>query len=333
MFIKSFKVYEKMIHMGETIAFGPVPSRRLGKSLGMNNIPPKNCTYSCIYCQLGRTNNMQVERKKFYGPQEILNVVKNKVRGTGEKFIDYLTFVPDGEPTLDINLGEEIDLLKPLGIKIGVITNASLMWKEDVRNELCKADWVSVKIDAVNLNVWRKIDRPHGSLDLSKILDGISSFSYTFDGDLVTETMLVHGVNSDAKELEKVANVISKLNLKKSYISVPIRPPAEKWVKPANGYEINLAYQIFKERGLYVEYLVGYEGNAFSSTGNLREDILSITAVHPIREEGINELLNKTGESWDLIEELLDEKEIIEIEYKNKKFYLRNLQKDEINKS
>ena len=310
------------------IAFGPVPSRRLGQSLGINNIPPKICTYSCIYCQLVRTNNIQVERKEFYKPQEILNSVKDKVKETREESIDYLTFVPDGEPTLDINLGEEIDLLKPLGIKIGVITNASLIWRKDVKNELRKANWVSVKIDATSQDIWRRIDRPRGSLNLNKILDGILDFSYSFNGDLVTETMLVHGVNSGTKELEKVANSISKLNSKKSYISIPIRPPAEKWVKPANEYEVNIAYQIFKERGIDVEYLVGYEGNAFSSTGDLREDILSITAVHPLREEGMNELLKKTGESWDLVEELLGENNIIEIEYKNKKFYLRNFLKN-----
>ena len=312
------------------IAFGPVPSRRLGKSLGVNNIPPKICTYSCIYCQLGRTNNMQVERKEFYKPQEILYSVKDKVKEAREKTINYLTFVPDGEPTLDINLGKEIDLLKPLGIKIGVITNASLIWDKEVRDALSKADWISVKIDAISQNIWRRIDRPHGSLNLNKILDGISDFSYSFDGDLVTETMLVHGVNSSAKELEKVANAVSKFNSKKSYISIPIRPPAEKRVKPANEYEINMAYHIFKEKGLSAEYIVGYEGNAFSSTGDLQKDILSITAVHPLREEGMNELLNKTGETWKLVEKLLYEKKIIEIEYENKKFYLRNFLKNKI---
>lgn len=111
------------------LAFGPIPSRRLGRSLGINNIPSKNCTYSCIYCQLGQTFKKNFERRKFHEPKEILNAVRNKiikVEELGEK-IDYLTFVPDGEPTLDINLGIEIDLLKDLGIKIAVITNSSLI--------------------------------------------------------------------------------------------------------------------------------------------------------------------------------------------------------------
>ncbi|HIC92765.1 MAG TPA: radical SAM protein, partial [Anaerolineae bacterium] len=125
-------------------AFGPVPSRRLGRSLGVNNIPPKVCTYSCVYCQLGRTTGMQVKRQTFYRPGELLRDVEEKVRsarGAGEA-IDYLTFVPDGEPTLDLGLGRAIELLRPLGIKIAVLTNASLLWREDVREELMRADWV-----------------------------------------------------------------------------------------------------------------------------------------------------------------------------------------------
>ncbi len=116
------------------ITFGPVPSRRLGRSLGINNIPPKICTYSCVYCQLGRTIKMQADRRAFYETEKVFQDVKNKVekaKGKGET-IDYLTFVPDGEPTLDINLGREIELLRPLGIKVAVISNSSLIWREDV---------------------------------------------------------------------------------------------------------------------------------------------------------------------------------------------------------
>ena len=118
-----------MAHEAKRIAFGPVPSRRLGQSLGINNIPPKICTYSCIYCQLGRSLKMQIEREEFYHPEEIFKEVENKIReamGRGEP-IDYLTFVPDGEPTLDRNLGKEIEFLKQVGIKIAVITNSSLI--------------------------------------------------------------------------------------------------------------------------------------------------------------------------------------------------------------
>jgi len=134
------------------IVFGPVPSRRLGQSLGINNIPPKICTYSCVYCQLGRTAKMQVKRKEFYRPEKLANDVEARIeilRGKEEP-VDYLTFVPDGEPTLDVNMDREIELLKHVGVKVAVITNASLIWDADVRETLSKADWVSLKVDAVS---------------------------------------------------------------------------------------------------------------------------------------------------------------------------------------
>jgi len=248
------------------LAFGPVPSRRLGQSIGVNNILPKICTYSCVYCQLGRTHDLRVKREVFYKPEELVEAVKNKVKTALEMAepIDYLTFVPDGEPALDSNLGEEIDLLTPLGIKIAVITNSSLIWDKEVRADLSKADWVSVKIDAIRQNIWRKINRPHGSLKHQEILAGISAFSDSFNGYLVSETMLIQDINATNSELENIADFISNLNINKSFISIPTRPPAEKWVKSATEYKLNKAYQLFKEKGIDVEYLIGYEGNAFA---------------------------------------------------------------------
>lgn len=134
--------------------------------------------------------------------------------------------MPDCEPTLDINMGKEIDELKQLGIKIAVITNSSLIWREDVRNDLCKADWVSLKVDTVSEKIWRKVDRPHGKLRLDEIIEGMRVFSKNFKGELVAETMLIHGVNDGYGEMENVTSFISELNAKKSYILILTRPPA-----------------------------------------------------------------------------------------------------------
>jgi len=309
------------------IIFGPVPSRRLGQSLGINNIPPKICTYSCVYCQLGRTLHMQVERKAFYKPEEILKAVEKKIKDAKNKKerIGYLTFVPDGEPTLDINLGKEIEFIKPLGIKIAVITNASLIWQKDVQDDLCGADWVSLKIDAVSEDIWRRVNRPHKSLQLDKVSQGIAEFSHIFKGELATETMLIQDINDNVKEIEKIADFVAGLKNVKSYISIPTRPPAEKWVKPANEHTINTAYQLFKEKSVTTEYLIGYEGNAFAFTGNIEEDLLSITSVHPMREEAVDEFLKKANGNWAIVEDLINENKLIETEYKNNKFYIRKL--------
>ena len=313
--------------MSRMIAFGPVPSRRLGHSLGINNIPPKICTYSCVYCQLGRTKKMQVERSMFYNPQKILRDVQDKVKKvkeTGDP-IDYLTFVPDGEPTLDINLAYEIDLLKSLGIKIAVISNGSLIWREDVREALMKADWVSLKIDSVQEEFWRKINRPYGTLQLSSIQQGMFEFARAYRGELVTETMLVRTVNDSKDGLSKIADLLARLRPDRAYLSIPTRPPAEEWAQPPPEEIINQAYHILHERIDQVEYLIGYEGNDFAFTGNVEEDLLSITAVHPMREEAVSDLLARAGGDWSVIHRLIDRGQLIETKYKGRKFYMRRL--------
>jgi wyosine [tRNA(Phe)-imidazoG37] synthetase (radical SAM superfamily) len=309
------------------IAFGPVPSRRLGQSLGVNNIPPKVCTYACVYCQLGRTIKMQIDRRAFYEAGEILEAVQDKIRrveGIGEP-IDYLTFVPDGEPTLDVNLGREIELLKPLGIKIAVITNASLIWHEDVREALMKADWVSLKLDSTREEVWRRINRPHGTLQLASILDVMLEFAKAYRGELATETMLVEGVNDGDDHVREVADFLARLKPARAYVAIPTRPPAEEWVRPPGEEVINRAYQTLSKRVDQVEYLIGYEGNAFAFTGNIKEDLLSITAVHPMREEAVSKLLAKAGTDWPVVRKLIAQGQLLEMEYDGRKFYMRKL--------
>lgn len=312
-------------------AFGPVPSRRLGRSLGINNIPPKICTYTCIYCQLGRTIKIRIERSPFYNPEELVKEIKDKVKKTKEsnESIDYLTFVPDGEPTLDENLGYEIALLKPLNIKTAVITNSSLIWREDVREDLMKADWVSLKIDSVEESTWRKIDRPHRSLSLDAILDGIIEFSTGYKGELVTETMLVKGVNDDDKNAKEIADFIHKIKPTKAYLSIPIRPPAEKWVQPPQEEVINKIYQIFSSKVNNTEYLIGYEGNTFAFTGNVEEDLLSITSVHPMREDAVTEFLQKANSNEGIVHKLIEQGKLVETAYEGKKFYIRKLKRNE----
>jgi len=270
---------------------------------------------------------MQVERGAFYEPGEVLQAVQDKVekaREVGEP-IDYLTFVPDGEPTLDVHLGREIELLRSLGIRIAVITNGSLLWHEDVREELMKADWVSLKVDATREDAWRRIDRPHGSLQLASILDGMLEFAKVFRGELVTETMLVEGVNDGDDLIREVAGFLARLGPAGAYLSIPTRPPAEEWVRPPGERAINRAYQILSKSVNQVEYLIGYEGNAFAFTGNVEEDLLSITSVHPMREEAVGEFLARAGADWPVVHALIAQGQLVEMEYDGRTFYLRKL--------
>lgn len=307
--------------------FGPIPSRRLGRSLGLNNIPPKFCSYSCVYCQVGSTLKMQVERQEFYKPAEIVKEVEEKVQKlrANKEIIDYLSFVPDGEPTLDINLGKEIELLKPLGIKIAVISNGSLIWQKEVREDLSKADWVSLKLDAASEEVWHKVNRPQKLLRWELIRRGMLEFAREYKGELTSETMLIRDINDSEKEVKKIADFLTELSLSKSYISIPIRPPAEAGVKPAGERAINMAYQIFSGKLDKVELLIGYEGDNFVSSGKVEEDLLSITSVHPMRKQAVERFLRKAGAKWGVAERLIKENKLKEVEYLGKMFYLRQI--------
>ena len=208
--------------------FGPVPSRRLGQSLGINNIPLKTCSYSCTYCQIGSTNNMQITRNSFFKPDTLIRKVENKINALkkAKKQIDYITFVPDGEPTLDVNLGLEIRLLKQFGIKIAVITNSSLLWMDSVKEDLMDADWISLKIDTLNSEIWHKIDRPHGCLNIKKILTGIIDFASSFKATLVTETMILKNQNDSKECINNIGILLSHIYTASSYLLTPTRPPA-----------------------------------------------------------------------------------------------------------
>ncbi len=306
------------------IVFGPVPSRRLGRSLGVNNIPPKICSYSCVYCQLGRTANVQVTRRKFYNPVDILREAKSKYENaiSQRESIDYITFVPDGEPTLDHRLGETLELLKSIGAKVGVISNASLISEQSVRDDLARADWVSLKVDAIDKRTWKQINRPHKDLSLAAIQEGILEFANVFRGQLVTETMLVNGVNDTAKQLAQVADFIGRLHPAKAYVSVPTRPPAEKSVQIPSIDTLATAYHILAEYVSAVEFLIEYEGNEFTFTGDAEENLLSIMSVHPMREDAVDEFLDKAGADKTLIRKLVQRGRLIKLEHAGHMFYM-----------
>jgi len=311
------------------IAFGPVPSRRLGRSLGINNIPPKHCSYSCVYCQVGPTVAQEIAPRTFYSPETIFRQVSQRleaVRARGET-VDYLTFVPDGEPTLDTHLSASIDALRPLGLPIAVISNASLIWRPEVRNALGRADWVSVKVDSVDEAIWRRINRPHPDLKLPDILDGIRTFARSFSGILASETMLLADVNDSPAELTNLGHFLREAGIARAYLAIPHRPPAVADTRAPDEARVNKAYQTLNKLGLKVELLTAYEGDTFAFSGDLRSDILAITAVHPLRESALRALVKKSGGDMTLADALVSAGELKAVEYAGTTFYVRRLTK------
>ncbi|MDD4108232.1 MAG: hypothetical protein PHH93_05895, partial [Prolixibacteraceae bacterium] len=216
-----------------------------------------------------------------------------------------------------------IQRLKSLNVPVAVITNASLIDLPEVQNDLLSADYVSVKSDAFSLETWKKINIPHKHLNIHQINDGILAFREKFSGKMVTETMLVKGVNDSYSELKNTARVIQSFEPEVAYIAIPTRPPAFDKVEPSGEATVNEAFHIFKEYIDNVELLTGYEGNSFASTGNFRDDLLSITAVHPMREDAVLEMLQKTGSNKELLTLLIEEKQVEKLQFSGHFYFLR----------
>lgn len=309
------------------IAFGPVPSRRLGQSLGINTIPPKHCSYDCVYCQVGHTHNQDLTRRTFFAPQAVFESVKQRVdevQAAGGS-IDYLTIVPDGEPTLDLNLAETIELLRPLGIKIAVITNASMLWREEVRTELMQADCVSLKMDSVDEATWRQVNRPNPDLSLPAILEGALAFAKTFKGLLITETMLVRDTNDHPESVQAVAEFLAQLQPDVAYLAVPTRPPSEGWAQAPDEATLTRAYQIFVNEGVNTEVLIGYSADTFTAGGDVVQNLLNITSVHPMRESESLDFLRQGNLDAQKLEELVREEQLVRVEHEGIPFYVRKL--------
>ena len=305
--------------------FGPVPSRRLGRSLGVQNVPSGTCSYNCVYCQLGNTSNKTVLAKAWYDVENILEALiqkEAKVHDLGER-IDYVTFVPNGEPTLDSNLEVESSILSSVGIRTALITNGSLINQAAIQSALRNFDRVIIKVDTVDKTVWHRLNRPHGSLNLDLILEGLLRFASTYSGILDTETMLVEDLNDKEEDLVPLAAFIGKLNPHRSYLSVATRPPSEPWVRTPSMRKLAKAYAIFDQQIDSVEYLVDHEDTTFVSTGDVAEDLLAITGVHPMRREAVMAYLNRNGVSWDLVERLVAGQKMEIIPYKGETYYIR----------
>ena len=229
----------------------------------------------------------------------------------------------NGEPTLDVNLGTTIKMLKEFSLPIAVITNASMLFNSDVRHDLMSADWVSVKVDSAIESIWRSLNKPISSLKFNELLSGILNFSKEFKGKLVTETMLISGFNDTEDSLSETAGFISKLGASLSYLSIPTRPPYIKTIEASDENAITMAYQFFTKYGLSTELLLEYEGAHTGFTGNAMEDIISICSVHPLRKDALFQLLEKDKADPVILDILLQTEAIQKVEYNSESFYVR----------
>jgi len=298
-------------------AYGPVPSRRLGRSLGVSPIPRKTCSYNCIYCQLGQTNKLQVKRESFYPKEDILSDI-GKVMNFANA--DHITFVGDGEPTLCKDLGWLIKSCKnKWQIPVAVITNGSLFFMGDVRQDLKSSDVVLPTLDAGSEEVYRTLNRPHGSIGFEEMLQGQVDFRKEYPGKIWLEVMLVKGVNDSDESLLEIKDAIEQVKPDRIYISVPIRPPAKPGVRPPEPERIMRTHEIL---GTSLD-LTDRESGEFGLDNfpDLRTTIIEICSRHPLREEQARDIEGRFPGA-ESIDTMLSDGSLGRVEYQNISYLL-----------
>ena len=264
--------------------FGPVPSRRLGQSLGIDTIPLKTCNWNCVYCQLGRTVPLINQRREYFPRDEILNQVEQALSKHRPGEIDWVTFVGSGEPTLHIGLGWLIRQVKELTeLPLAVITNGSLLFLPEVRGELSAADAVLPSLDAGSASLYRQINRPHPETTFDRLVTGLEAFRLEYGGKLWIEVMLVPGLNDSEEALQNIAKALRLIRPDEVHINAPTRPPAETWVAPPSEETLLLAEAILGDIAKVVHPAEGtFDLGDWDSA---IDAILGIISRHPMRQE------------------------------------------------
>ena len=216
--------------MQDTHLFGPVPSRRLGLSLGVDIVPFKVCSLDCIYCQLGRTTDKTIERKEYVPVGPVLDELKKRLaEGLNA---DFITLSGSGEPTLNSRFGELIDGIKKItSIPVAVLTNGTLLYREDVRADCARADVVIPSLDAGDESVFQKINRPHADISIENVVEGLCTFRNEFSGQIWLEVFFVEGVNTDTEQIAKIKGLIKRIRPDKVQLNTAVRPTAEPGLK------------------------------------------------------------------------------------------------------
>ena len=213
--------------------FGPVPSRRLGVSLGVDLVKKKTCNLDCVYCECGKTEETVNERKSYVDKNRVLEEIKDYIKNGN--YLDYITFSGWGEPTLNSDIGDILKEIKKItNIKTAVITNGTLLWMKEVREALMISDVVMPSLDAVSKEVFEKINRPYKNLEIEKIKIGIIEFANEYKGELKLEIFIIDGINNEDSEIEKFKEIIKKIKPSIVQLNSLDRPAPESWVKKAD---------------------------------------------------------------------------------------------------
>jgi len=269
--------------------FGPVPSRRLGRSLGVDLVPYKTCTFDCIYCDLGRTTQKTILRQPFVSPEEIRRELELTLPIL-EKKPDYITLSGSGEPTLNENMGEIIHLIKRITfIPLAVLTNGSLLFIEKIRKDLMEADVVLPTLDAVNPLTFECVNRPHLSLKIDEIVSGLIQFHNQYRGQVWLEIVFCRGFNDEMFEMTELKEVIEKIQPDKVQLNTPVRPPAENFAYPLTLKRLEEIRTLFGNNAEVVSEFAAPMGDSIESDKDA--EIINLVKRRPCTVEDISKAL------------------------------------------
>jgi len=262
--------------------FGPVPSRRLGRSLGVDLVPFKTCSYDCIYCQLGRTTNKTIKRKEWVPIDCVIEQLREKI----DSRPDYITLSGSGEPTLFSRLEELIARIKSItDIPLAVLTNGSLLWLPEVRDALKAADLVVPSLDAGSSRLFQYVNRPHSDITFNKMLDGLVKFRDEYNGKYWLEVFLLTGVTTPETEINRLKTCISSLHPDKVQVNTVTRPPAEGFAEPVPQKQLQtITERLYEKAEVIADYSDVHKQQDFSAR---REDVLTLLKRRPCSVEDI----------------------------------------------
>jgi wyosine [tRNA(Phe)-imidazoG37] synthetase (radical SAM superfamily) len=260
--------------------YGPVPSRRLGRSVGIDLVPHKICTYDCIYCQIGNTTDKTLLRKEYAPVREILEEVKRFLKEETSS-IDHLSLSGSGEPTLHSQIRLVIEGIKAItSVPIAVITNGSLLYREEVRQDLLGADIVLPSLDAVSPEVFTRINRPRPGFSIEEVIEGLVQFRRVYKGQIWLEILFCKGVNDGKEELLKMKKAVERIQPDRIHLNTVIRPPSEKWVFPLDEAEMEKIREFFGEKAEIISEFDRHPASVLEK--DIGEEILKILRRRPL---------------------------------------------------
>jgi len=298
-----------------TYIFGPVPSRRLGRSLGVDIIGEKKiCTLDCLYCELGKTTKRTVTRGHFVPIDDLIEEFSNEY----EKFrdsLDVVTITASGEPTLNIDLKTiAVKIKKIIDHPLVILTNSTLITEPEVREALHEFDIVVPSLDAADNDTFREINRPAENISLQPVIDSLILFSKEFEGRLYIEVLLLKGINDSDEHLSMLADIIRCCDYDKVQLNTAFRPGAYKKAVKLSDVELLDAAMHLKKRGIFVEPVENFVKTMdISSEIDLKKTLLQLINMRPCSDSDLRQLFSSSGKLEKIIDELIEEKKIISI--------------------